>query len=63
MMKRMGHEPDGDLIAGYVAGLDGTLCALDAAAHGENISADAPNAALEADTHPLDALGRLAEDP
>lgn len=40
-----------------VAGLDRTLCALDAAAHGENISADAPNA------HLLDMLGRLAEDP
>jgi hypothetical protein len=46
-----------------VAGLDRTLCALDAAAHGENISADAPNAALEANTHLLDTLGRLAEDP
>ena len=46
-----------------VAGLDGTLCALDAATHGDNILADAPKAALEADTHLLDALRRLVEDP
>jgi hypothetical protein len=45
------------------AELDGTLCALDAAVHDENISAESPNAALEAGTHLLDAPRRLVADP
>jgi hypothetical protein len=46
-----------------VADLGGTLRALDAAAHGVDVPADAAAAALEAGTHLLDALRRLLEDP
>jgi hypothetical protein len=41
----------------------GTLRALDAAAHGVDVRADAATATLEAGTQLLDALRRLLEDP
>ena len=46
-----------------VADLGVTLRALDAAAHGVDVPADAATAALEAGTQLLDALRRLLEDP
>ena len=45
-----------------VADLGGTLRALDAAAHGGDVSADAAAAALDAGAHLLDALRQLLED-
>jgi hypothetical protein len=46
-----------------VAEFGETLRALDAAAHGVDVPADAATAALEAGTRLLDALRRLLEDP
>lgn len=46
-----------------VADLGGTLRALNAAAHGADVSADAAAAALDAGTRLLDGLRRLLEDP
>jgi hypothetical protein len=46
-----------------VADLGRTLRALDAVAHGADVSSDAATAALDAGAHLLDALRQLLEDP
>ena len=46
-----------------VADLGRTLRALDAVAHGADVSVDAATAALDAGAHLLDVLRQLLEDP
>jgi hypothetical protein len=46
-----------------VADLGRRLRALDAVAHGADVSSDAATAALDAGAHLLDALRQMLEDP